>query len=356
MQRTAETNSSKDPMSNQITSDGNSGTFRAIYRKLPTEFGIFLVFIGIGLFFEVLGWIFVGQSFLANQQRLIIMILQMAIIGIIAVGVTQVIIMAGIDLSGGSVLAFAGIVAASLAQTSEYTRAVFPSLTDLPVIIPVAVGIFIGVCAGFVNGSIIALSGIPPFIATLGMLVSARGLARWYTSGAQVSFFTDDFAVIGSGVWPVVIFLAVAFLFHILLRYTTYGKHTYAIGSNEEAARVSGINIKKHKMLVYMIAGGLYGLAGVVITSRALTAQSGAGIMYELDAISAVVIGGTSLFGGKGRITGTIIGVCILGVLTSGFILLRIDLYYVNIVKGILIIAVVVADTYRHRKETKKDE
>ena len=204
-------------MSNQITSDGNSGTFQSIYRKLPTEFGIFLVFIGIALFFEVLGWIFVGQSFLANQQRLIIIILQMAIIGIIAVGVTQVIIMAGIDLSGGSVLAFAGIVAASLAQTSEYTKAVFPSLTDLPVIIPVAVGIFIGVCAGLINGSIIALTGIPPFIATLGMLVSARGLARWYTTGAQVSFFTDSFAVIGSGVWPVVIFLTVAFLFHILL-------------------------------------------------------------------------------------------------------------------------------------------
>ena len=105
-----------------------------------------------------------------------------------------------------------------------------------------------------------------------------------------------------------------------------------------------------------MIAGGLYGLAGVVITSRALTAQSGAGVMYELDAISAAVIGGTSLFGGKGRITGTIIGVCILGVLISGFIFLRIDLFYVNMVKGMLIIAVVVADTYRHKRETKKDE
>ena len=343
-------------MSNQITSEVNSGNFQSVYRKLPPEFGIFIVFIGIALFFEILGWFFVGQSFLANRQRLIIMILQMAIIGIIAVGVTQVIIMAGIDLSGGSVLAFTGIVAASFAQTSDYARAVYPSLTVLPVIIPVAVGILIGLGAGLFNGSIIALTGIPPFIATLGMLVSARGLARWYTAGAQVSFFTDSFAVIGSGVWPVVIFLGVAFLFHILLRYTTYGKHTYAIGSNEEAARVSGIDIKKHKMLVYTIAGGLYGLAGVVITSRALTAQSGAGVMYELDAISAVVIGGTSLFGGKGRITGTIIGVCILGVLTSGFIFLKIDLFFVNMVKGLLIIAVVVADTYRHRQETKKDE
>jgi len=312
MQRTAETNSNQDPMIDQIKSNQTSGVLRSIYRKLPAEFGILIVLIGIALFFEVLGWIFVGQSFLANQQRLIIMILQMAIIGIIAVGVTQVIIMAGIDLSGGSVLAFAGIVAASLAQTSDYARAVYPALTDLPVAIPVIAGIFIGVCAGFINGSIIALTGIPPFIATLGMLVSARGLARWYTAGAQVSFFTDSFAVIGSGVWPVVIFLAVAILFHIVLRYTTYGKHTYAIGSNEEAARVSGIDIKKHKILV-----------------------AGMGIAYELDAISAVVIGGTSLFGGKGRMTGTFIEVFILGVITSGFTFLRIDSYYQEIAKGI---------------------
>lgn len=341
-------------MTDQVTSQITASPSSARRKKLPVEFGIFMVLVGIALFFELLGWIMVGQSFLLNERRLIIMILQMAIIGIIAVGVTQIIIMAGIDLSGGSVLGFAGIVAASLAQTSDYARALYPSLTDLPVIVPIFVGILVGVCAGFVNGSIIALTNIPPFIATLGMLVSARGLARWYTSGAQVSFFTEDFAVIGSGIWPIIIFLFVAFLFHILLRYTIYGKHTYAIGSNEEAARVAGINITRHKILVYTMAGGLYGLAGVVITSRALTAQSGTGIMYELDAISAVVIGGTSLFGGKGRITGTLIGVCILGVLTSGFIFLRIDLYYVNMVKGLLIVIVVVADHYRYRKKSNK--
>jgi ribose/xylose/arabinose/galactoside ABC-type transport system permease subunit len=243
MQRTAETNSNQDPMIDQIKSNQTSGVLRSIYRKLPAEFGILIVLIGIALFFEVLGWIFVGQSFLANQQRLIIMILQMAIIGIIAVGVTQVIIMAGIDLSGGSVLAFAGIVAASLAQTSDYARAVYPALTDLPVAIPVIAGIFIGVCAGFINGSIIAL-----------------------------------------------------------------------------------------------------------------TAQSGAGIMYELDAISAVVIGGTSLFGGKGRMTGTFIGVFILGVITSGFTFLRIDSYYQEIAKGAIIVTAIVFDQYRQRKRAKAQE
>ena len=340
-------------MTKQAISKAYTSNFISSHKPLSSDLGIFIVLIGIAFVFEILGWIFIGQSFVFNLRRLNIMILQMAIIGIIAVGVTQIIIMAGIDLSGGSILGFAGLGTASLAQTSDYARAVYPLLTDLPVILPVIIGLFVGICAGFVNGSIISYTGIPPFIATLGMLVAARGLSRWYTSGAQVSFFTDDFSIIGSGLWPVVIFLSAAFIFHILLRYTVYGKYTYAIGSNEEAARVAGINIIRHKILVYTIAGGLYGLAGVVITSRVLTAQSGTGIMYELDAISAVVIGGTSLFGGRGRMTGTIIGVCILGVITSGFTFLRIDMYYVTVVKGAIIVAAVVADNYRFKRRIK---
>lgn len=318
--------------------------------RLPADTGMLMVMVGVALIFEILGWMLVGQTFIFNSQRLFIMILQMAIIGIMAVGVTQIIIMAGIDLSGGSILGIAGLVAASLAQSSDYARAVYPALTDLPIIVPVLAGIAVGAALGFVNGSLIALTGIPPFIATLGMLVAARGLARWYTSGAQVSFFTDNFGFFGSGAWPVIIFLAVAAIFHILLKYTVYGRHTYAIGSNEEAARVSGINIKGHKMLVYSIAGGLYGLAAIVQTSRAETAQSGTGLMLELDAISAVVIGGTSLFGGVGRITGTIIGVIILGMITSGFSYLGIGAYYINIAKGVIIVAAVVADSYRQKR------
>ena len=218
----------------------------------------------------------------------------------------------------------------------------------MPVLVPIVAGILMGFVLGGVNGGLIAYSGIPPFIATLGMLVAARGLARWYTSGSQVSFFIDDYAILGSGIIPVIIFLTTAMAFHLLLRYTRYGRYTYAIGSNEQAARVAGINIRAHKLLVYTLAGGLYGLAAVVETSRTLTAQSGAGMLYELDAIAAVVIGGTSLMGGKGRITGTIIGVCILGVITSGFTFLGIGSFYTNIVKGIIIVAAVVADQYRN--------
>ena len=330
--------------------------FKSWYKKLPPEFNIFLVLLGMALLFEILGWIFIGQSFLINKRRLIIMILQVSVIGIIAVGVTQVIIMAGIDLSGGSLVALSAIVAASLAQNSTYSKAVFPHLTDLPFLIPVIAGIGAGLIAGFINGSLIARTGIPAFIATLGMLVSARGAAAWYNNGKPVSFLSDEFTNLGQGAWPVAIFLTVALVFHILMRYTKYGKHTYAIGSNEEAARVAGINIKRHKIIVYSIAGALSGLAGVVTASRAMSAQAGMGMMYELDAISAAVIGGTSLFGGRGRITGTLIGVLILGVITSGFVFLRINAYYQDMVKGAIIVGAVILDQYRNNKLKNKDK
>tara|TARA_B100001105_G_C22377400_1_gene437942 strand:+ start:161 stop:1180 length:1020 start_codon:yes stop_codon:yes gene_type:complete len=326
------------------------------YKSLPTEFNIFLVLLGMALLFEILGWIFIGQSFMLNKRRLIIMILQVSVIGIIAVGVTQVIIMSGIDLSGGSLVAFSAIVAASLAQNSAYSKAVFPHLTDLPFLIPVLAGIGAGLIAGFISGNLIARTGIPAFIATLGMLVSARGAAAWYNNGKPVSFLTDDFTSLGQGAWPVAIFLTVALVFHIVMTYTRYGKHTYAIGSNEEAARVAGINIKRHKIIVYSIAGALSGLAGVVTAARAMSAQAGMGMMYELDAISAAVIGGTSLFGGRGRITGTLIGVLILGVITSGFVFLRINAYYQDMVKGAIIVGAVILDQYRTKKLKNKDK
>ena len=319
-------------------------------RRWPPEAGIFLVLVGMALAFELLGWILVGQSFLLNWQRLQVMILQVAVTGIIAVGVTQVIITGGIDLSSGSVLGLTAMIATSLAQRSDYARAVYPMLTDLPVIVPVLAGVLAGLLAGLVNGALIAYTGIPPFIATLGMMVSARGAAKWYTHGQPVSGLQDGYAAIGSWIWPVFIFLFVALIFHIALRYTRYGKFTYAIGSNVQAARVSGIDVGRHLVAVYAIAGLLAGLAGVVQSARVITGQAGMGVMAELDAIAAAVIGGTSLSGGVGRITGTVLGTVILGVLTSGFTFLRLDAYYQEIIKGAVIIAAVVADQYRQRK------
>ncbi len=316
-------------------------------RRMPPELGILLVLVGLALGFELLGWIVVGQSFLMNQQRLVVMVLQVAVIGVIAVGVTQVIITGGIDLSSGSVVALTAMVAASLAQSSDAARAVYPSLTDLPAIVPVAAGLAVGALAGLLNGTLIAWTSIPPFIATLGMMVTARGLARWYTHGQPVSMLTDGYAAIGSGVMPVAIFLGTGVVFNAALRYTRYGKFTYAIGSNCQAARVSGIRVGRHLMLVYTLAGTLSGLAGVLTSARAVSGQAGMGTMYELDAIAAAVIGGTSLSGGVGRITGTVIGTLILGVVTSGFTFLRIDAYYQEIVKGGIIVAAVVIDQYR---------
>ena len=322
-------------------------------RTLSPDASIFLILIAVALIFEVLGWLVMGQSFLFNVRRLEIIVLQVAIIGIIAVGVTQVIITAGIDLSGGSVVAMAAMVAASFAQASGGYSMYFDGVADLPVILPVLVGIAVGAAAGWINGSITAYTGVPPFIPTLGMLVVARGIAVLYNDGSPIIGLTDSYKAIGSGMGPVLIFVAVAVLFHILLTRTVYGRRTYAIGSNEEAARIAGINIRAHKILVYTIAGGLAGLAGVAMSARATMAQSGMGLMYELDAISAAVIGGTSLFGGRGRISGTVIGVLILGVITSGFTFLRIDFYYQEVAKGLIILAAVIADQYRHRRSGK---
>jgi inositol transport system permease protein len=327
-----------------------SATDKSQRRPWPAEVNILFGLIIIALVFEALGWLLIHQSFLINPARLQIVILQVSIVGIIAIGVTQVIITGGIDLSSGSVVSASAMIAMSFAQASSYARAVYPALTDLPVIAPIAVGLACGLLAGLINGLLIAYTKIPPFIATLGMMVSARGVADWYTKGQPVSFPTDAFAGIGSGFRPVLIFLAVAIVFWVIMRYTLYGKRTYAIGSNADAARVSGINVERHLVLVYAIAGLLSALAAIVVCSRNLTAQAGMGTGYELDAIAMVVIGGTSLYGGRGSIVGTVLGMLIFGVIISGFTFLRIDAFYQEMIKGAIIVGAVVQDVYRQRR------
>lgn len=323
-------------------------------RRWPAEVNILLVLILIAGIFEALGWMVQGQSFLGSFARLQIMILQVSVVGIIAVGVTQVIISGGIDLSSGSIVGATAMISMSLAQAAGFDRAVYPALTGLPVIVPVAVGLVFGLLAGVVNGALIAYAKIPPFIATLGMMVTARGFAKWYTKGQPISFPSDSFAAIGKGMMPVVIFLIVAICAHIALRYTRYGKFTYAIGANPQAARVSGINVERQLIRIYAVAGFLSALAGIVVASRGLTAQAGMGIMYELDAIAMAVIGGVSLSGGRGSILGTMIGMVIFGVIISGFTFLRLDAYYQEMIKGVIIVAAVVADVWRQKKRRSK--
>ena len=350
-------------MTDTMQDSGKSLTGLKKVRRWPPEVSILLVLFGIILAFEVLGWLFIGESFIANKQRISIIVLQVAVTGIIAIGVTQVIITAGVDLSSGSMVGFIAMVAASFAQVSTNERAVFGAYgwTDLNPIFAITVGLVLGLLLGFVNGFIIAKTKIPPFIATLGMMVSARGLAKWYTQGQPVALLTDSFSWFGHSFplfgfpvpRPVIVFLIVAVIFHILMTYTRYGKFTYAIGANPQAARVSGINIGGHLIKVYAIAGLLSGLAAVMTAARAESAQPGMGVGYELDAIASCVIGGTSLGGGVGRITGTFIGTIILGVVTSGFTFLKVGAYYQEIVKGVIIVTAVVIDQYRQNKRRK---
>ena len=326
------------------------GARSARRRRRVHEARILLILTAIALGFEVIGWSVRGDSFLFNGQRLLVMVLQVAIVGLLALGVTQVIITGGIDLSSGSVVALSAMIAASLAQSSDNTRAVFPALTDLPFIVPLLAGIATGVLTGAINGTLVAFTAIPPFIATLGMMVTARGLARYYTRGQPISLLSDQYTWIGEGAVPVVVFIGAAVVFHVALRYTRYGKFTYAIGANPHAARVSGVDVRRHLVLVYTIAGCLSGLGGVVTSARAASGQAGMGMSYELDAIAASVIGGTSLSGGIGRISGTVIGTIILGVITSGFTFIGFDAYIQDIVKGGVIVLAVVVDQYRQRR------
>ncbi|MEI2263950.1 ABC transporter permease [Erwinia sp. CGal63] len=319
--------------------------------KMPKDTGIFIVMVAIALIFEIAGWYVRDQSFLLNPNRLVLIVLQVAIIGIIAVGVTQVIITTGIDLSSGSVIALTAVVAASLAQTSDSLSPMFPSLVNMPAVVPIVAGVGVGFLCGVVNGVLITKTGIPPFIATLGMMVSARGLAQYYTQGNPISFLSDSFTAVGQGAMPVIIFLVVAVIFHIALKHTRYGKYVYAIGGNMTSAKVSGINVNKYLVIVYTIAGGLSGLAGVVLAARVSSGQSSMGMSYELDAIAAAVIGGSSLMGGVGRITGTLIGAVILGLIKSGFTFVGVDAYVQDIIKGIIIVSAVSVDMYRNRKK-----
>ncbi|MCF1707957.1 ABC transporter permease [Tabrizicola sp. J26] len=335
----------------------------------PQELNVLVALVVIVAAFEILGRLLMGDSFLFNtrdnidtlfnQQRLSIIILQVSIVGVIAIGVTQVIISGGIDLSSGSVVGATAMIAMSFAQTAMVNgqpnpKAIFGDWAmDLPVIVPVLVGLGCGLIAGFINGSLIAYTRIPPFIATLGMMVTARGLSRWWSNGNPISFPTESYAAIGKGMMPVAIFVALAILFHVIMTYTKYGKHCYAIGSNEAAARMSGINVNHHKVLVYVIAGILASLAAVVLSSKNLTAQAGMGVMYELDAIAMAVIGGVSLSGGRGSIIGTVLGALIFGVIISGFTFLKLDAYYQEMVKGVIIVAAVVLDQWRQQRRTR---
>ncbi len=262
---------------------------------------------------------------------------QTAINAIIAAGMTFVIITAGIDLSVGSIVAFAGVVLGSVLAAGH------------PLSAGLAAGLGVGLFCGLANGLLIAYGRLPPFIATLGMMSVARGAALLYTGGRPVSGFPDNFRFLATGQvlhipMPVVLMAGVYGAAHFLLGRTKLGRYAYAIGGNEQATRLSGVNVRRYKTLVYGLSGALSGLAAVILTARLDSAQPIAGIMYELDAIAAAVIGGTSLMGGEGKICGTLIGALIMGVLRNGLNLLDVSSYIQQIVIGSVIIVAVFLD------------
>jgi ribose/xylose/arabinose/galactoside ABC-type transport system permease subunit len=263
---------------------------------------------------------------------------QSAINATIAVGMTYVILSGGIDLSVGSLVAIAGVVLASALQAG------------LPIPVALVAGLATGAAFGLVNGLLITVGRLPPFIATLGMMSAARGAALLYTDGRPISGFDAAFRGLATGrvlgvPLPVLLTGAVYLAGYFVLTRTRFGRYVYAIGGNEEATRLSGVNVRFHKTAIYGVSGLTSALAAVLLTARLNSAQPIAGIMYELDAIAATVIGGTSLSGGEGTLAGTMIGALMMAVLRNGLNLLGVSSFLQQIVIGLVIIVAVLVDS-----------
>lgn len=313
--------------------------------QIVQEYGIFFAFL---LLVVVLS--FSNQYFLTGRN-ISNVLLQTSINAILAIGMTFVILTRGIDLSVGSVVALAGIVSASFATTSStagVAGAPYPFYVALPI------GVLVGAACGAVVGIIVSRFRVPAFVATLGMLSAARGLTLIFAGGKPVPALTPEFRWIGTGnvfgiPAPVILLAAIFAASWWLLARTRFGRYVYAVGGNPHAAKTSGINVVRIHFLVYVISGALAGVAGMVLAARTGSALPQAGIAYELDAIAAVVIGGTSLSGGVGRVTGTIIGALIIGVMNNGLDLMGMESYYQQVIKGALIVAAVMLDQQRNR-------
>ena len=280
---------------------------------------------------------------------------QSCIFGIMALGMTFVIVSKGIDLSVGSVLAFSGVVAASLAQTPEAADKYFPGLPMLPAIIPIIAALAVASLCGAISGALIAFTGIPAFIATLGMTTVARGLALIYTMGRPISTLSPGFTFFGGKLGtvplPVVVYAAMILIAWTLLNKTRFGKSAYAIGGNIKAAEVSGIPIKKNFVKIYAFCGLTAGVAAIVLAGRVQSVHPGAATGYELTAIAATTIGGTSHSGGIGTIWGAVVGALILGVLRNGLTLLGIHPYWQQVCEGCIIVIAVIIDMKTHAQK-----
>ncbi len=305
-------------------------------RNLLHRFGLLVVIMFVGLFLSLSTDSFLSVANLTNVAR------QVSINGILAVGVTFVLLTGGVDLSLGSVVALSGVVCATFAHPGDHL-----------VFVPIAVGLLTGAACGLVNGVLVTRGGVAPFIVTLGMMTIARGLALIFSGGRPVADMSNELTALAGDFFgmpiPVLCFAGVAAAAWYFLRNFRLGRHIYAVGGNENAARAAGVPVEKVKLFAYGLCGLLTGLAGVVLAARITTGQPNAGQAYELDAIAAVVIGGTSLAGGVGTITGTLLGVLLIGVINNGLDLQGVSSYYQAVIKGVIIVGAVWLDRRQAR-------
>jgi len=287
------------------------------------------------------------SPFFLSVSNFMNILLATSTIGVLAIAATFVIGAGGLDLSLGSVMGLSGVVGAYVGVTM-----------GLPAPVAVLACIAAGALAGFVNGTIITRAFVPAFIVTLGMLGIARGIALVISDGRVIYGLPSAMVYIGQGrpfgiPMPVIIFVVTAFVMHCLLAYTRFGRHTLAIGDSENAARSAGIAVDWQRRLLYTLSGALAGLAGLLFAARINAGDPTAGLTYELTAITAAIIGGTNLFGGRGSILGTMVGALIMGVLQNGLNLLAVQSYYQQMAIGAVLILAVFIDQYQVRKETR---
>lgn len=299
---------------------------------LLDKYRVLLIFVVLIIVASLLSDSFLTTSNLFNVFR------QVSIIAIMSVGMTLVIITAGIDLSVGSVMAFSGAVLAGIIGAG------------VPLPIAIIACLVVGIVLGAFNGFIVAKGKVPAFIATLAVMVIARGMTLVYTQGNPIVVTEKGFRFIGSGTvfgvpFPIVLMVVIYLIMYWVLKHTTFGRYIYAIGGNEEASRLAGISVDKVKIAVYALAGFFASISALIYTSRLMSAQPNAGAGMELDAIAAVIIGGTSLSGGKGVVTGTLIGALIMGVLDNILNLTNVSPFYQDIAKGLVILAAVLIDS-----------